>query len=117
MAFPQSPTNGQQANINGITYTYSSSLTAWTVSTSVSNTFVNINVSANVNSGNLLATGLASVTGNIFGGNVLVSGASFNANALPNGGSINSPNNALMAGPITVNNGSLFTVETILTIV
>ena len=67
MAFPTSPTNGQQANINGITYTYSSTLTAWTVSTSVSNTFVSISVSANVNSGNVLATGLASVSGNVAG--------------------------------------------------
>jgi hypothetical protein len=67
MAFPTSPTNGQQANINGITYTYSTSLTAWTVSTSVSNSFVSISVTGNVNSGNLLATGLASVTGNITG--------------------------------------------------
>ena len=65
MAFPTSPINGQQANINGITYTYSTSLTAWTVSTSVSNSFVSISVTGNVNSGNLLATGLASVTGNI----------------------------------------------------
>ena len=70
MAFPTSPTNGQQANINGITYTYSSALTAWTVSTSVSNSFVSISVSGNVNSGNVLATGLASVTGNITGGNL-----------------------------------------------
>ena len=67
MAFPTSPINGQQANINGITYTYSTSLTAWTVSTSVSNSFVSISVTGNVNSGNLLATGLASVTGNITG--------------------------------------------------
>jgi len=67
MAFPTSPVNGQQANINGITYTYSTSLTAWTVSTSVSNSFVSISVTGNVNSGNLLATGLASVTGNITG--------------------------------------------------
>lgn len=67
MAFPTSPTNGQQANINGITYTYSSALTAWTVSTSVSNSFVSISVTGNVNSGNLLATGIASVTGNVSG--------------------------------------------------
>jgi hypothetical protein len=67
MAFPTSPTNGQQANINGITYTYSNTVTAWTVSTSVSNSFVSISVTGNVNSGNLLATGLASVTGNITG--------------------------------------------------
>jgi len=78
MAFPTSPTNGQQANINGITYTYSSALTAWTVSTSVSNSFVSINVSANVNSGNVLATGVISATGNITGGNVL-GGANVNA--------------------------------------
>jgi hypothetical protein len=70
MAFPTSPTNGQQANINGITYTYSSAATAWTVSTSVSNTFVSINVSDNVNSGNVLATGVISATGNVLGGNL-----------------------------------------------
>jgi len=70
MAFPTSPTNGQQANINGITYTYSSAATAWTVSTSVSNTFVSINVSANVNSANVLATGVISATGNVLGGNL-----------------------------------------------
>jgi len=74
MAFPVSPTNGQQANINGITYTYSAALTAWTVSTSVSNTFVSINVSANVNSGNVLNTGIISSTGNVTGGNLLTSG-------------------------------------------
>jgi hypothetical protein len=70
MSFPTSPTNGQQASINGITYTYSSALTAWTVSTSVSNSFVSISVAGNVNSGNLLATGTASVTGNVQGANV-----------------------------------------------
>ena len=74
MAFPTSPTNGQQANINGITYTYSSAATAWTVSTSVSNTFVSINVSDNVNSGNVLATGVISATGNVTGGNILTVG-------------------------------------------
>ena len=70
MSFPLSPTNGQQASINGITYTYSSALTAWTVSTSVSNSFVSISVAGNVNSGNLLATGTVSVTGNVQGANV-----------------------------------------------
>ena len=74
MAFPTSPTNGQQANINGITYTYSNTLPAWTVSTSVSNTFVSISVSGNVNSGNILNTGLISTTGNITGGNIVTGG-------------------------------------------
>ena len=75
MAFPISPTNGQQANINGITYTYSNTLPAWTVSTSVSNTFVSISVSANVNSGNILNTGLISTTGNITGSYILGNGS------------------------------------------
>jgi len=30
MAFPSTPTNGQTATVNGITYSYSSSLSAWT---------------------------------------------------------------------------------------
>ena len=82
MAFPTSPTNGQQANINGITYTYSSAATAWTVSTSVSNTFVSINVSDNVNSGNVLATGVISATGNVSGGNLVVTGNIVDTGAL-----------------------------------
>ena len=82
MAFPTSPTNGQQANINGITYTYSSAATAWTVSTSVSNTFVSINVSDNVNSGNVLATGVISATGNVLGGNLVVTGNIVDTGAL-----------------------------------
>ena len=82
MAFPTSPTNGQQANINGITYTYSNTVTAWTVSTSVSNTFVSINVSANVNSGNVLASGVISATGNVSGGNLVVTGNIVDTGAL-----------------------------------
>ena len=74
MSFPLSPTNGQQANINGVTYVYSSALTAWTVSTGYGDTFLNISVTDTVNSGNLLATGIASVTGNITGGNVVTVG-------------------------------------------
>jgi hypothetical protein len=75
MAFPTSPTNGQQANINGITYTYSSALTAWTVSTSVSNSFVSISASGNI-------------TGNYFIGNgsqltgITSSGGASNARVL-----------------------------------
>jgi hypothetical protein len=75
MAFPTSPTNGQQANINGITYTYSSTLTAWTVSTSVSNSFVSISVSGNVNSGNIVNTGLISSTGNVTGNYIFGNGS------------------------------------------
>ena len=91
MPYPQSPINGQQANINGITYTYSTSLTAWTVSTSVSNSFVSISVSGNITGGNLLNSGLISAAGNITGGNILTANiigtvgenVTFTANILP----------------------------------
>ena len=79
-----------------------------------------VSASGNITGGNIVGnifSSAVSVGGNISAGNVLVSGAIFNANSLPNGGTINSPYNALMAGPITVNNGSVFTVETILKIV
>ena len=75
MSFPLSPTNGQQASINGVTYVYSSALTAWTVSTGFGDTFLNISVTDTVNSGNLAVTGLASVTGNITGGNFIGNGS------------------------------------------
>ena len=122
MAFPTSPTNGQQANINGITYTYSSAATAWTVSTSVSNTFVSINVSANVNSGNVLATGLISATGNITGGNVL-GGANVNATthtgttvsvtANVTGGNILTGGLISAAGNISANNATFTSNQTL----
>jgi hypothetical protein len=66
MAFPTSPTNGQQANVNGITYTYSSARTAWTVTSSFLDTFT----------GNALIANSASITnelsaGSIVSGNIL----------------------------------------------
>jgi hypothetical protein len=75
MAFPSNPTNGQQANINGITYTYSNSLTSWNVSTSVSNSFVSLSASGNVTSGNVVSAGIVSATGNITGNYILGNGS------------------------------------------
>jgi hypothetical protein len=51
MSFPISPTNGQTATVNGITYSYSSSDNAWTRVTSN-----NITISGNVTTSNLIAT-------------------------------------------------------------
>lgn len=67
MAFPTSPTNGQQTTINGVLYTYSTALTAWTVTTSTG---------ANISANNVTATTsinsvLISATGNVVGANVL----------------------------------------------
>ena len=127
MAFPTSPTNGQQANINGITYTYSSAATAWTVSTSVSNTFVSINVSDNVNSGNVLATGVISATGNVSGSNLVVTGNIIDTGALtivtgsngnitlsPNGTGIVAATGAISTtGNISANNATFTSNQTL----
>lgn len=60
MTFPINPTDGQTANVNGITYTYSSSRTAWQVSTAFTN---NITASTATLTGNIIA-GNANVTAN-----------------------------------------------------
>ena len=52
MAFPTNPTNGQQATVNGVIYTYSTALTAWSVTT---------NAGANVSANNIAA--VAAITG------------------------------------------------------
>lgn len=54
MPFPNSPTNGQQATVNGITYTYISTKTAWQRSASSANS---IAVSGNITTGNILTDG------------------------------------------------------------
>lgn len=95
--FPSNPTNGQKANVNGISYTYSSALTAWTVGSSFSgnvtvdqinaNTVVSAGAvsgtsfsgtgfssTGNVTGGNLVTGGLISSTGNVTGGNITSSG-------------------------------------------
>ena len=61
MAFPTNPTNGQQSNVNGVIYIYSSTLTAWTVLT---NTGANVSANNVAATNNLTAT-TVSATGNI----------------------------------------------------
>ena len=81
MAFPSNPTNGQQANVNGVVYTYSSTLTAWQVTTAFNGNVTVDQLSANavVSAGNVGAsyfTGTTiSVTGNITGGYILGNGS------------------------------------------
>lgn len=82
MPFPSSPTNGQSATINGVVYTYDSTLTAWTVASSTggniaanSATFTNTVVATgNITGGNILATGIVSTTGSIAVNGVLNTG-------------------------------------------
>lgn len=61
MAFPTSPTDGQLANVNGVTYTYSSARTAWTVTSSFLDTFT----------GNALIANSATVTGEVSAGSIV----------------------------------------------
>lgn len=61
MAFPTSPTNGQLANVNGVTYTYSSARTAWTVTSSFPDS-----VTANA-----IIANSATISGSITSGNIL----------------------------------------------
>jgi len=57
MPFPTSPTNGQQATVNGVVYTYNSTIGAWTVLTTTS---------ANITAGNITATGTVFGTNGTF---------------------------------------------------
>jgi len=120
MAFPTSPTNGQTATVNGVVYTYNSTLTAWTVGTepggNVSGNVLNITSSAsigttlivtgNITGGNVAVTGVStaanySATGNITGGNIVTGGVVKLAAA--NGGSIGLvPTNTANAFTVTV---------------
>jgi hypothetical protein len=69
MAFPTNPTNGQQANVNGVIYIYSTTLTAWTVLT---NTGANVSANNIAATNNITATTI-SATGNLVVGNLLPS--------------------------------------------
>ena len=64
MAFPTTPTNGQQSVVNGITYQYASASNSWTRVGGIANT---ISATGNITAGNLLTGGVVSATGNITG--------------------------------------------------
>jgi hypothetical protein len=71
MAFPEQPTNGQQADVNGVIYIYSTTLTAWTVLT---NTGANVSAN-NVAATNTISTVTICATGNITGNYILGNGS------------------------------------------
>jgi hypothetical protein len=70
MSFPSSPTNGQVAVVNGITYTYNSTKTAWTRSFTTANavTLSNGAASTSTTTGTLQVQGGVGITGNVFAG-------------------------------------------------
>jgi hypothetical protein len=74
MAFPTTPTNGQIATVNGITFSYSSSTNSWTRVSSALYNIANIVITSNANVGNLNAiNNVTGSTGN-FSGNVFAAG-------------------------------------------
>jgi hypothetical protein len=79
MAFPTSPTNGQQATVNGVIYIYDSTLTAWTVTTNIGANISanNITVTSTISSATLQTTSIVNTTANGVG-NIGSSGNSFN---------------------------------------
>jgi len=68
MAFPVSPTNGQQSVVNGITYQYASATNSWARVAGVANT---LSASGNITGGNLITGGTITSIGNITGGNLI----------------------------------------------
>jgi hypothetical protein len=82
MAFPVSPINGQTATVNGVVYTYSTSIGAWTVTTSIAGdiTANTISTTGAINGGSTI-----SAVGNITGGN-LITGGGLATNGITNTG-------------------------------
>jgi hypothetical protein len=131
MGFPTSPTNGQTATVNGVLYTYNSTLTAWTVGTepgaNLSGNNINVTSSAavgttltvtgattlsstlgvtgTVTGGNVLTGGLISATGNVSGGNVLTGGL-ISATGNVSGGNLNVTGNIVDTAALSVITGS-----------
>jgi hypothetical protein len=108
MAFPTNPVDGQQATVNGIVYTYSSALTAWTITTTTSGnvTSNNLSVTNQVSATNVIATGFISATGNITGGNLSLGGSFLTNNLISasgavTGGSLATGGTASAGGNIT----------------
>jgi len=83
MSFPTSPTNGQTATLNGITYTYSSANTSWTrvsqsVTSTISLTVLSTSQSTSTTTGALQVVGGVGIGGNIyFNGNLYQNGVLF----------------------------------------
>jgi hypothetical protein len=67
MAFPTTPTNGQQATVNGITYQYTSATNSWTRVAGIANT---ISATGNISASYFLGNG-SQLTGITAGGGTL----------------------------------------------
>lgn len=141
MAFPVDPINGQTANINGVTYTYSSARTAWTVTSNFLETFTGnaliantATVSGNINAGSITATNFVGNGSQLTGlpesytdSNVATFLSSFGSNSISTSGNVSTlftfsqrtitanttigNVNAMSAGPIVIAEGVTVTVD------
>jgi hypothetical protein len=82
MSFPASPSNGQLATVNNITYVYSSASNAWTKTTTSQVTIGNTTSSTSTTTGALIVAGGAGIAGNVFAGSIYTDNLKF-ANGNP----------------------------------
>ena len=83
MSFPASPSNGQLATVNNITYVYASASNSWTRSASANITVGNGSVSStSTTSGALVVQGGAGVTGALYVGSLNTSNAQITGGTL-----------------------------------
>jgi len=84
MSFPVSPSNGQTAVVNNITYSYSTATTAWsrvplanTANTGTTSTYVvsNTTSATSTASGALVVAGGVGIGGNLYAGNIYTNGS------------------------------------------
>ena len=90
MSFPNSPTNGQQTVLNGITYTYSSANTSWTRVTQSVTATTSLSLSSTTQSnstitGALIVAGGAGIGGNIYSAGIHVIQNNTNASSTTTG--------------------------------
>jgi len=89
MAFPSNPTNGQKANVNGVVYTYDSTLTAWTVTSNFSGNVtvdqINANAVVVVNNTGTTTLVASTVTANTLSNVATVSNGTSNVSIASNG--------------------------------
>jgi hypothetical protein len=83
MSFPTSPTNGQQATVNGIVYNYNSTKGAW---------IKNVTTAGTLTTGNLVITSNIASTSTLNGALTIAGGAGVQGNINAVGVNVNSIN-------------------------
>jgi hypothetical protein len=72
MAFPSSPTNGQQATVGNVIYQYTTATNSWT---KILGSVGDFSAVGNITGGNVISLGLVTAVGNLSGAYVLGNGS------------------------------------------